>query len=129
MGKQQKYNYSRTNPLVIVATKTVYSPVYEIKPLHLFTAAAFAGCNTNNSGTNQHCPRHKLHQRAQRTGVVRLHLSGEAIGHTDTTGPRKPEQFHLRMARLQQNIGHLVGSDRKSTRLNSSHVRISYAVF
>src|SRR5690554_7780041 len=34
------------------------------------------------------------------------------------------------LAQLAKALGHQVsGSDRKSTRLNSSHVRISYAVF
>src|SRR3989442_10968048 len=39
-----------------------------------------------------------------------------------------PFQPHVQPARAQV-VEHRLGLDRKSTRLNSSHVRISYAVF
>src|SRR5690606_3284147 len=44
--------------------------------------------------------------------------------------PRPFERRHLKTVRLPiPPPGHGVGRDRKSTRLNSSHVKISYAVF
>src|SRR5690606_40530575 len=38
-------------------------------------------------------------------------------------------QNHLLSGDLQSGSGHRYNTDRKSTRLNSSHVKISYAVF
>src|SRR3989442_10332930 len=43
-------------------------------------------------------------------------------------GPRQPREHHLLDQALHGVDGGLA-ADRKSTRLNSSHVRISYAVF
>src|SRR5438067_10405494 len=40
-----------------------------------------------------------------------------------------PEQLHLAVGRLRHLARRLLLLDRKSTRLNSSHVSISYAVF
>src|SRR5690606_40180758 len=37
--------------------------------------------------------------------------------------------FHLPLQEVRQPSADVVGTDRKSTRLNSSHVKISYAVF
>src|SRR5690606_41562773 len=45
-------------------------------------------------------------------------------GHRDLPGKQLPVKEHLVPV-----IGPLVDPDRKSTRLNSSHVKISYAVF
>src|SRR5690606_41401306 len=62
--------------------------------------------------------------------VHRRRLFGDA-------GPRVPLP-HFPLRRLAQGVGqavggkhrqHGLGQDRKSTRLNSSHVKISYAVF
>src|SRR5690554_7148942 len=38
-------------------------------------------------------------------------------------------RLHQELARVAQRVSLVVAGDRKSTRLNSSHVRISYAVF
>src|SRR6266498_4842713 len=46
-----------------------------------------------------------------------------------TTLFRSPPAAPLRQRRLTPLVRHHFGGDRKSTRLNSSHVRISYAVF
>src|SRR5690606_9122478 len=43
--------------------------------------------------------------------------------------PELPQQLRGDPNRLRQIIVNLLGKDRKSTRLNSSHVKISYAVF
>src|SRR5690554_7604460 len=54
-----------------------------------------------------------------------LELSG---GSASVLGFRLPEDTH----KIRQSIGYMPENDcynRKSTRLNSSHVRISYAVF
>src|SRR5436305_3431334 len=60
-----------------------------------------------------------LHRRG---GRCRLHVSGPRA-HPGT----HPAAFELRLRELHVLEGG--GIDRKSTRLNSSHVRISYAVF
>src|SRR5256885_12581973 len=46
-----------------------------------------------------------------------------------TYGPPRRRQVSLTAPRLSRTIPPLVGADRKSTRLNSSHLVISYAVF
>src|SRR3989442_3145105 len=57
-----------------------------------------------------------------RRGVVaRARRSGGDAGDREPSGPHVPARGHA--AALDR------GQDRKSTRLNSSHVRISYAVF
>src|SRR3989442_7695551 len=44
-------------------------------------------------------------------------------------GGQDLHQPHRPLVRLRVDVGQGGGGDRKSTRLNSSHVRISYAVF
>src|SRR5690606_40205811 len=70
----------------------------------------------------------------QGQGMVRIgHCPGE-IGHRQ---PRDPAMVELHEFAIDLHAPHLVemkvgpfaGQDRKSTRLNSSHVKISYAVF
>src|SRR3712207_7177531 len=51
---------------------------------------------------------------------VRQDVEPPAVRHTDA---------HLREARVGGGLTDLVQQDRKSTRLNSSHANISYAVF
>src|SRR2546427_9586763 len=56
---------------------------------------------------------------------------GRMVGHLPASGPARP---HYRQARAPgsprlRNEGEEGGGDRKSTRLNSSHSQISYAVF
>src|SRR5690554_7589340 len=41
----------------------------------------------------------------------------------------RPNQIHESTGKITMNFDRIPLSDRKSTRLNSSHVRISYAVF
>src|SRR5436309_14502845 len=43
--------------------------------------------------------------------------------------PRAHGSEHARIAQHDIDVGERVGRGRKSTRLNSSHVKISYAVF
>src|SRR5690554_7029727 len=47
----------------------------------------------------------------------------------EQAGEGRPGYRRLFLAGLKPLLAVLVGADRKSTRLNSSHVRISYAVF
>src|SRR5690606_40954398 len=63
-----------------------------------------------------HVRLHRGHDRAARRARPRRRLHREAVqpGRTRAQGPRDPG---------------CAGEDRKSTRLNSSHVKISYAVF
>src|SRR5690606_3160505 len=59
--------------------------------------------------------------------------------YTDTAGSKTPEEYADQMAKKIKKFGYtfvkmdvgieLIKEDRKSTRLNSSHVKISYAVF
>src|SRR5690606_40190493 len=46
---------------------------------------------------------------------------------SDKVGDRVPDSVAQRVRTLRERTAH--GPDRKSTRLNSSHVKISYAVF
>src|SRR5207253_10007116 len=58
-------------------------------------------------------PAHFVRRRSEAVGLnVRVRVALSATSRRPRSGPRKPEP-----------------SDRKSTRLNSSHVAISYAVF
>src|SRR3712207_7840177 len=52
-----------------------------------------------------------------------------AAGASDTFGERHSPETHLIPLVLQAAAGLLPKVDRKSTRLNSSHANISYAVF
>src|SRR6266496_5184796 len=64
---------------------------------------------------------HAVHRGVQVAhGLDRLHLAtGLAGGHARASGRQRQED----------HVAELLGRDRKSTRLNSSHVEISYAVF
>src|SRR5258708_31798409 len=66
--------------------------------------------------------------RARQGGSVRLELRPLGWRHRLADGPRqaldRPQPF-----RLAQRLTRSVSEDRKSTRLNSSHQIISYAVF
>src|SRR5690606_40986746 len=72
----------------------------------------------------------RRHRRA-----VAAAVSGALVGLADRGGMwlrAQPGTVILRIARRQSGPGHGAfgdGPDRKSTRLNSSHVKISYAVF
>src|SRR5690625_6869740 len=61
---------------------------------------------------------------AQRAGSQAAQLSSHGAGHM--RGQQDVRQKVQRVSR-RQHLG--LGEDRKSTRLNSSHVAISYAVF
>src|SRR5690349_23973850 len=67
-----------------------------------------------------------------------LFRSGELARHVGDAGPEglEPAQVHGDVAHLrrvevpqERRVGQVRPGDRKSTRLNSSHVEISYAVF
>src|SRR5207253_11441509 len=60
---------------------------------------------------------------AERGEICRV---GEAIRSTEEDAPR---QHRGHRARITTRVGTARPADRKSTRLNSSHVAISYAVF
>src|SRR5690606_41502112 len=65
-------------------------------------------------------------------GRVVPHESGlEAAQHRPATSHRRPQPVDgpVHTAGIDLESGELCESDRKSTRLNSSHVKISYAVF
>src|SRR5438067_10695613 len=62
-------------------------------------------------------------ERQRQTRPLSCRRLGRARGHG--TGPSRPARPDLPFGRSQDRQG----GDRKSTRLNSSHVSISYAVF
>src|SRR5437868_11446230 len=73
-----------------------------------------------------------------RIGKLNFHPLGFALDLDDVvvTQDEHPEPAVIRLERLSASVhwrallsGKLVAEDRKSTRLNSSHVSISYAVF
>src|SRR3712207_7981692 len=67
------------------------------------------------------------------TTLFRSHESEEIhLAHLTAAAyelPLTPEDEDVFGERWEQNAGRLVKQDRKSTRLNSSHANISYAVF
>src|SRR3989442_9726604 len=65
----------------------------------------------------------RSHRRQHRLGQISLHQ----LHHRLTPLPVPPRSAPVRHDRPQG--GRTAAIDRKSTRLNSSHVRISYAVF
>src|SRR5690606_41934733 len=75
--------------------------------------------------------------RSERLGVVeqlaQLHADPGRVhdAHVEREQARKAVERTRIVAGEEHRIGprHAVGQDRKSTRLNSSHVKISYAVF
>src|SRR5690606_40144014 len=58
--------------------------------------------------------------------IERLAADGEAVGDGLLPEGRVDDQAHLAVLEPVHDVG---TADRKSTRLNSSHVKISYAVF
>src|SRR5437667_3361239 len=50
-------------------------------------------------------------------------------GFLSSRSHRRRKDAHVQAQALRQLIGEAIGLDRKSTRLNSSHITISYAVF
>src|SRR5690606_39934347 len=84
------------------------------------TAAAIAAMAVGApmTGLLSSCSRDKIISKAD--SVILLYMSG-GMAHTETFDPKRYTPFTPGM---QAN-----DVDRKSTRLNSSHVKISYAVF
>src|SRR3989442_3108791 len=72
-----------------------------------------------------------------KAGVVfrKLHAKRPIFEGREELVPEKLVQRHTALQRMtghagaEDQVGHPLQGDRKSTRLNSSHVRISYAVF
>src|SRR5438552_5953504 len=52
-----------------------------------------------------------------------------SLGHSERLGRKRGRHHRAHHARLVRGVGDHVVQDRKSTRLNSSHQIISYAVF
>src|SRR3712207_7502773 len=63
----------------------------------------------------------QLDQAVQLEGVLHRELAGDRL--------HEPADHHRHRLVLGQTAAHQVEEDRKSTRLNSSHANISYAVF
>src|SRR5688500_19527266 len=70
---------------------------------------------------------HLVAARQLRAAGIGAELALAAEPHDDHAG--EYSQHHLRHQGCNQKSGALVSLDRKSTRLNSSHLVISYAVF
>src|SRR3712207_8683612 len=56
-------------------------------------------------------------------------LLRQRTGVADAGGAAVPDQVEAELVQVRSEAGALVVVDRKSTRLNSSHANISYAVF
>src|SRR3712207_8376174 len=79
--------------------------------------------------------RHGLARRAKAV-AERRHVGADELPdplvHRDAAVPEPVRQHELggqEVATRMLEVGHVDGEDRKSTRLNSSHANISYAVF
>src|SRR3712207_8620207 len=69
-------------------------------------------------------------ERGRRGSRLERALDGGPALRRARRGRREPGQDHTRLAAARgAKRGRLYDGDRKSTRLNSSHVNISYAVF
>src|SRR5437588_3104588 len=64
-----------------------------------------------------------------RSGVLAIHFDWEAQARAIVQGVRVSESDKARVLLVDSNGRVIAASDRKSTRLNSSHTVISYAVF
>src|SRR6266403_2792673 len=81
-------------------------------------------------GSTGQAETHLLHQHVSRRGQQHAKGVRQKVRATDTADLHAVVQFFypvLDVTTLTVNL--LVNPDRKSTRLNSSHVEISYAVF
>src|SRR3712207_6903820 len=66
-----------------------------------------------------------------RRGAYRFVVDPDAVRQPIGTDVllERPERFGIRLVGFDANVGKTKRTDRKSTRLNSSHANISYAVF
>src|SRR5690606_40132859 len=72
------------------------------------------------------CPERGMSDTSTRYGGIHQGLTGART--MDITGHRREYEFEF-VYMDKQDFAWLNALDRKSTRLNSSHVKISYAVF
>src|SRR3712207_7471841 len=72
-------------------------------------------------------------ERVREHRLVPAHLTGDRLGVGPVAGPaaepERAEEVALPVQPAGGGVGHQTPADRKSTRLNSSHANISYAVF
>src|SRR5256885_6627810 len=69
-------------------------------------------------------------QRQDLDRFAQSHVVGQAATKTETLEKKQPTQpFALVAAQFAGKLRGRIGRDRKSTRLNSSHLVLSYAVF
>src|SRR5256885_13232134 len=74
----------------------------------------------------------RSHHRLEYAHAANYFLFCEPDGHLDNERRslrRRLSHFHCRSERRHWSLRHQLERDRKSTRLNSSHLVISYAVF
>src|SRR5690625_5557212 len=67
--------------------------------------------------------------RLQHSNIGTEHILLGLIREGDGIAAKALQQLGLEATKIQEEVEKLIGVDRKSTRLNSSHVAISYAVF
>src|SRR5690606_40171916 len=89
-----------------------------IRPFALFPALLLAAASAHAHGD---APHDMNAMQAQSARVIEITMDDTMRFHPDQIAVRPGETVRLRI--------HNAGRDRKSTRLNSSHVKISYAVF
>src|SRR5207249_8375490 len=83
-------------------------------------------CALPISGAKEGPLRRLVHHRGLRPGPARFGRRHESLARSL---PQRRGRLHARAALHEGEMGRSLKTDRKSTRLNSSHVSISYAVF
>src|SRR5690554_7597755 len=86
--------------------------------LILFTVLFISGCDTQND---------KIIKIKGETMGTYYHVS--FVGDNSSNSTALKERIDQRLIAINKSMSTYDPQDRKSTRLNSSHVRISYAVF
>src|SRR5256885_5239958 len=109
-------------PLIFIFFFLINPPPPEFYPLPLPAPLPFKACRTERQHLPQRLPRsgQVVQERTRRRSQI-----ADAIGRRQ----RRRVQQYPTAAAIKQHWHQKPGQDRKSTRLNSSHLVISYAVF
>src|SRR5690606_41331318 len=101
----------------LLAFSLAIPPTTELSPLSLHDALPISAASVVNELANLHSYRGNFAE-AGRLYRTALDIDRDALG-----------RDHPQVAMHLHNLAVMMHLDRKSTRLNSSHVKISYAVF
>src|SRR5690554_1120761 len=126
-----------TSNIIITKTGSVYANTFLIIDGHYDTVNG-PGANDNGSGTVLLLEIARILKNVNTEYSIKfIHFSGEEAGLIGSeyyvNNTVVPENMDIKLVLNIDEVGGVAGmnnnTDRKSTRLNSSHVRISYAVF